>query len=140
MTHALFIDVTRTDRLVGPTSLSFVVEKVYPVQHGLAERHWHHNEPFYSAADREKCCAIQARGGQGLALVVFRIIRPDGTCMFWFQCHKIEERVPAAHDMDLEQVSKLVKSATTCELQEQIARQFFARGSAKSSALEETSA
>ncbi|EKM51317.1 uncharacterized protein PHACADRAFT_263366 [Phanerochaete carnosa HHB-10118-sp] len=81
--------------------------------------------PFFSASDREKCSAIQARGGQGLALLGFRVPGPRGTSMFWFQRFEIEERVPAACDIAFEEVCKLVKMVANCELPEQVVRQYI---------------
>lgn len=122
MTHALFVDVTRTDRLTEPTPLSFLVEKVYAVPHGLAGQHWNVSTPFFSAADREKCRAIQARDRQGLAPLA---VGPNDTGMFWLQPFETEERVPAARDMRLEEVFVLVKKVANCELSEQAVRQFM---------------
>lgn len=126
MTHALFLDLTRTDRLVGPTPLSFLVDKAYVVPHGLAEKHWNLGVAFFGDADQKKCREIQARGGQGLALLVFRVPGPNDTSMFWFQRFEVEERVSATREgMRLEEVFELVKKVANHDVPEEAVRRFL---------------
>lgn len=124
MTHALFVDLTRTDRLVGPTPLSFLVDNVYVVKHGLAEKHWNIAIPLYDSRDRVKCREIQARGGLGVAFIAFRISGPNGTSIFWFQRFEVED--PVSRAPSIPDWKELVKKVANREVPPSAVRKFLA--------------
>lgn len=102
-THSLFVDLTRTDRLVGPTPLAFIVEKMYIVPHDAAEKHWRIEQPIYSERDVQDAVALRRQGGLGVAIVVFRIEGPNETNMLRFQRFSFDEprsRHPAAPEWE----------------------------------------
>ncbi|GJE94079.1 zinc finger MYND domain-containing protein [Phanerochaete sordida] len=97
-THALVVDLIRTDRLVPPSERPFLVDSVYLEAHArvAAQWHWQLGAPGYTAADRAHGAALQAQGALGLALVVFRVPGPNGTSLFFFQRLELGERACGA--------------------------------------------
>lgn len=123
MTHVLFIDLVRTDRLVGPTPLSSLVDDVYITLHGLAEQHWNIATEFYGKKDRQRCREIQKRGGLGVVQVAFRIPGPNGTSMFWFERYEVEE--PVCEEQEIPGWAEFVKNAANCEASPKEVRKFL---------------
>jgi hypothetical protein len=69
----LFVDLTSNDRLVGPTPLAFLVEKVYVAPLTLADNYQKIERPCYDDHDIQKSKELQSRGRPGVALVVLVI-------------------------------------------------------------------
>lgn len=123
MTHVLFIDLIRADRLVGPTPLSFLVNAVYIKPHGFAGQYWNMATEFYGKKDRQRCREIQKHGGLGVAQVGFRILGPNGTSMFWFERYEVEE--PVCEEREVPGWTELVKKVANCEASPKAVRKFL---------------
>ncbi|GJE94080.1 zinc finger MYND domain-containing protein [Phanerochaete sordida] len=124
-THALLVEVLRTDRLVAPTARPFLVDSVHVLPHGTVEAHWGvpGQHAVYTAADRARGAMLQAQGALGLAQVIFRIPGPNGTSMLFFQCFELPEHEYAARrDLGRHQVYALTKKVVNGDLPEVVVR------------------
>ncbi|GJE94062.1 hypothetical protein PsYK624_102300 [Phanerochaete sordida] len=129
LTHALVIDVLRTDRLVAPNVRPFLIDSVYPMPHGAVEKHWSVAVECYDERDRARCTALQALGALGLVQVIFRVPGPNGTSMFFFQRFDLTEHEYDAHlDLEWDDVYALTKKVVNGDLPEFSVRMLLTAG------------
>ena len=121
-THALFVDLIRTDRLVTPTPLSFLVKDLYPVPHGLAEKHWRFPETFQFLDEKDiaRSKELRRQGGLGVAVIIFNIGGPNGTSMFRFLKFDFGRKEPRAMRPSMEGWREKVKAIANCETDEDL--------------------
>lgn len=62
-THALVVTLKRTDRLMGTTPLSFIIERVIAAPHGATERLFNFGVALYGDTDRTQSPSCGAAEG-----------------------------------------------------------------------------
>lgn len=108
------MDLTRTDRLVRPTTLAFIVEKLHVAPLRLLVRRYSLRDPVFTDANHDESAQLQRQGGLGLAMVGFLIGGPNGTTLFRGQ--KVPLDGICSSETQTEEWAELVKRVVNREI------------------------